>query len=212
MLKTQQTTQNIEPKTSKPPQKIDIDLNAVLIYFSHIMIMNFSITEAPSRLHRTHPKEKFTPEEDSYLLELVNEHGEDDWALISSLMKGRNTRQCRERWNKYLSPRVNTSPWSKEEDFLLETKFKEMGARWKAIAKFFSQRTDINVKNRWLKLERHRRKRENKEKCSPKTLETIKPDTVGPVKASHFDWTQEIDTLFSSLDYAEINDEGFQWL
>ena len=84
------------------------------------------------------------------LCELVARFGEDNWKLVSMCMRSRSVRQCRERWRNYLSPRVVNAPWTVAEDFLLESKFREFGPKWKTIAAFFPMRTDIQVKNRIL--------------------------------------------------------------
>ena len=55
---------------------------------------------------KTHPRAKFTKEEDEMLKNLVENFGDNNWQVISSKMPGRNSRQCRERWQNYLSPDV----------------------------------------------------------------------------------------------------------
>jgi hypothetical protein len=94
-------------------------------------------------------KQKFTPEEDEELKAYYSQCG-PDWKMIAALMKNRTPRQCRDRWKNYLSPNVNTRPWTPEEDALLFEKFKEYGRQWATIAKFFNQRTDIHIKNHWV--------------------------------------------------------------
>ena len=94
-------------------------------------------------------KQKFSPEEDEKLRSLVAHYGLD-WKMISAVMKNRTPRQCRDRWKNYVSPNVNSAPWTAEEDALLLDKFKEFGRQWAIIAKFFNQRTDIHIKNRWV--------------------------------------------------------------
>jgi hypothetical protein len=51
-------------------------------------------------------KTKFTPEEDGTLTHLVTHYGTSNWKGIASLMGTRNARQCRERWNNYLDPKL----------------------------------------------------------------------------------------------------------
>ena len=171
--------------------------------------MNSFVIEYPTKTSRPHPKDKFTSEEDNLLVELVSQIGEDNWALISSKINGRNTRQCRERWNKYLSPKVNTSAWTIEEDNLLYSKYNEFGAKWKQIAKYFIQRTDINVKNRFLKLERHRKKKENKELKLKEKVKNLK--ICHSIQTEH-KWDQEVNSLFDSIDFTDTNEEIFRWL
>lgn len=96
-------------------------------------------------------KRKFSDKEDKELKKLVHQLGED-WAEISELMPGRNIRQIKDRWNNYLSPKVNRSPYTKEEDDLILKMYKELGPRWVQICKLLVGRTDISVKNRWTTL------------------------------------------------------------
>ena len=65
---------------------------------------------------------RFSNEEDKKLKELVNKHGDKDWIIISSYMPGRNSRQCRERWNNYLS-QLEYAAWTGQEEKRLSTKF-----------------------------------------------------------------------------------------
>ncbi|EAY18843.1 Myb-like DNA-binding domain containing protein [Trichomonas vaginalis G3] len=103
---------------------------------------------------KAHPKVKFTVEDDAKLKSLVETYGETDWNLISQKMETRNPRQCRERWENYLSPKVNHSPFTPAEDIQLLTLYEELGAKWVQISKRFNNRTDISVKSRWMVLKR----------------------------------------------------------
>lgn len=108
---------------------------------------------------KAHPKFKFGADEDLQLKELVRKYGENNWTQIAQNMPNRNARQCKERWCNYLSPNICKSPWTQDEDNLLLEKYKEIGARWVQIAKFFPQRTDISIKNRYLVLSRRIKKK-----------------------------------------------------
>ena len=104
-----------------------------------------------------HRHNKWTSIEDERLKYLVQNSKKPNWKLIASRMPNRNSRQCQERWEYYLSPSVNNSPWSHEEDVLLLEKYKEIGSKWSMIAKCFSGRTNTNVKNRYLALQRSKK-------------------------------------------------------
>lgn len=46
---------------------------------------------------------RFRPDEDIILTHLVCRYGLDSWRRVAAAMPGRNYRQCRDRWNHYLS-------------------------------------------------------------------------------------------------------------
>jgi hypothetical protein len=110
------------------------------------------------RSHGRYTKVKFTPTEDARLLDLVQQLGTQDWAAISSMMQTRNPRQCRERYKNYLNPELRNDSWTTEEDTLLESKCDELGPKWSRIARFFQNRSDNALRNRWMMLNRHRSK------------------------------------------------------
>jgi hypothetical protein len=72
---------------------------------------------------------KFSSEEDSFLIDLVKEHGSKNWKVISSLMKHRTPRQCKDRWEGFLSTNIVKRLWSTEEDVLLIEKIAEFGKK-----------------------------------------------------------------------------------
>ena len=119
-------------------------------------------------------KIKFTEEEDMKLHRLVMQFGAKDWIKISQLMETRNPRQCRERWNNYVNPALRTDPWTPEEDMLLDQKFAEYGPKWNKISKFFVNRSDNNIRNRWMMIARHRAKSQ-KSPISPAPTPTQSP-------------------------------------
>lgn len=122
--------------------------------------MSFIHEQTPPKANarRPHPRMKFTPIEDNLLIKLIHENGTNNWENIARLMPNRNARQCRERWINYLSPNISNEPWTQAEDVLLEQKFYEFGAKWVKISKFFKNRTDTMLKNRWLVLRRRAKK------------------------------------------------------
>ena len=55
------------------------------------------------------PKNKWTPEEDKKLIELINENGpfKKKWTIIAEHFPNRTGKQCRERWLSNLDPSIN---------------------------------------------------------------------------------------------------------
>jgi hypothetical protein len=100
------------------------------------------------------PHQKFTPEEDDQLRVAVEQFGDLNWKIIARHLPNRTPRQCKERWTNYLQPQINTSQWTRSEDARLLEKYNEFGSKWMRIAKFFINRTDAMVKNRFLVLKR----------------------------------------------------------
>ncbi|EAY21683.1 Myb-like DNA-binding domain containing protein [Trichomonas vaginalis G3] len=105
---------------------------------------NLSVNEKPTQ-YRT----LFTEEEDNLLRKLVEQYGENQWEYLSRQIGTRSSRQCRERWTNYLSPRLSQGPWSKDEDRLLFHKVKKYGKKWELLVRFFPTRSRNNIKNRY---------------------------------------------------------------
>ncbi|EAY13689.1 Myb-like DNA-binding domain containing protein [Trichomonas vaginalis G3] len=105
---------------------------------------------------------RFTEKDDEKLLALVKQYGAEDWKLIASKMHGRNKRQCRDRWFRFLAPDVNHDPWTKEEEDLLIDIVPKLEPRWRQISSYFKGRNDIQVKNRYKSLMRRMKSEKSK--------------------------------------------------
>jgi leucyl-tRNA synthetase len=101
-------------------------------------------------------KHKFTSAEDDHLRAVVRQIGAADWTLVALQMSPFTPRQCRERWTNYLNPTLENSKWTPAEDEILETKYAQVGAKWRVIADIFPARSKNNVKYRWLRLQRNK--------------------------------------------------------
>lgn len=153
---------------------------------------------------RKHEKLKFTAEEDKQLIELVGNRTHIDWNQIARRMKGRNPRQCRDRWHHYLNPNLNHGEWTIDEDSYIMSKYEEIGAHWNEIARSLTGRTGNNVRNRYLVLLR------NKEKLARairrgKTLSKGVP-TVIEVKTDESN-IRENEKEESSIDLSSVFDD-----
>ncbi|EAY15029.1 Myb-like DNA-binding domain containing protein [Trichomonas vaginalis G3] len=117
-------------------------------------------------------------------------------------MGNRNPRQCRDRYTKYLSPDLNKNPWTPEEDALLISKYHEIGAKWVKMSKFFNNRTDYSLKNRWNVLVRHNSVTMNSPISEPEEekiidnqseIETAVQDVTADPMFMDFDFTTDFD-------------------
>jgi hypothetical protein len=96
----------------------------------------------------------FTPAEDARLLQLISTHGTSNWSTIALEMDSRSSRQCRERWNSFLSPGHINPAWTESEDLRLRALYALHGPKWALLTQFFAGRSDYNLKNRWTRLAR----------------------------------------------------------
>jgi hypothetical protein len=121
-------------------------------------------------------KRKFTEQEDSSLMYLIGIYGSRDWKTIAWYMKGRTERQCRERFKYYLRPGIERPEWTEMEDQLLMNRYETIGPKWAQLATFFDGRTDIDVKNRYHRIQRvmKRSQKEDEEDLEiPKIMENL---------------------------------------
>ncbi|EAX95254.1 Myb-like DNA-binding domain containing protein [Trichomonas vaginalis G3] len=160
-------------------------------------------------------RSKFTQKEDQKLIKLVQESGRNpNWREISNIMQTRTPRQCRERYQNYLCPRINHKDFTQEEDELILKQFSIHGNKWNAIAKMFRGRTGNMIRNRWQTLIRKankkksksgRKKHETKKLIEkPKVINIVEPKSAAPSQPNVFD------ALFTMMDYDQIlNDDQF---
>ena len=110
----------------------------------------------------------WTEAEDKLLKDAVQQHGVKNWSLISTLVPGRNGKQCRERWSGMLDPELAKEAWSLEEDQLLIKLHSEFGNKWAKISTFLPGRSRISLRNRWSYHVRHNFQRINEASESEK--------------------------------------------
>ncbi|KAK8871807.1 hypothetical protein M9Y10_007550 [Tritrichomonas musculus] len=151
----------------------------------------------------------FTKEEDEQLLQLVQYFGVNDknnWYFIASHINGRSPRQCRERYQLFLSDNIRKkAKWTKEEDELLISKYKVYGPHWKQLEKFFVGRTSYNIKNRFISLNRRINITCQNEESGNKNIDVYESPTIKK------EITQNTNLSFNTDYSSVINESDFDF-
>jgi hypothetical protein len=101
-------------------------------------------------------RSKFTEAEDQQLMALVAKFGQANWGMIAPHMPGRTVRQCRDRWNHYLTPDTKVTDWTPDEEKLLIKQICLIGRQWSKLTALFPGRTGIAIRNHCCKLARQK--------------------------------------------------------
>lgn len=126
-------------------------------------------------------KFKFSPEEDESLRKLVLVHGTNKWSLISKLLKYRTARQCRDRWNHYLSRNGEQAPWTESEDQRLLKLHTELGSKWTIIATHFEGRNSVSIRNRCCRLIRRMNSKKSKKSIETSASSSEEVSVASPI-------------------------------
>ena len=104
----------------------------------------------------SYSRRRFTAREDATLKRLVEKLGTDDWTMIARRMTNRTAKQCRDRFENYLSDALNHGQWTAEEDKQIAQLVEQFGTKWKQLAQIVGNRSANALKNRWYKvLDKH---------------------------------------------------------
>lgn len=184
--------------------RVQMILNALTPMEFKVLKQHFENRESSTKVIRS----TFTAEEDAIIQAMVQQYGTKNWNRVAQCLPGRTSRQCRERYRHYLSPSINNSEWTDEEDRILLQKFDEYGPKWVAISNCLKNRTDISVKNRWIVLMRRNNmpKKENKINAKAFILPNIREvvaTSMPPISTYEFDFnefTEDFDVLSETIE------------
>jgi hypothetical protein len=100
------------------------------------------------------PKVSFSLEEDKLIQDFVHTYGYERIAELKAQIPNRTAKQIRVRYRLYLDQSVKHDEFSFEEDDMLIQCVQKFGKKWSYIAKMIPGRTDVQLKFRFIKLEK----------------------------------------------------------
>ncbi len=148
----------------------------------------------------------FSCEEDEALLELVKAETVIEWPKISKMLGTKTARQCRDRYQNYLDPRLNHNEWSEEEDSLLLSLYSSYGAKWTQISHRIEGRSLNSVHNRWNVLKRRATSTIVSDSCEFET-ETETEMKGSDVTEDDTEETSVIESIFDKIFLEMISDD-----
>jgi len=110
---------------------------------------------------RRRPMQFWTKHEDILLCKAIEQYGTRKWMQIAKSVPGKDHKQCLQRWNKVLNPKLKKGRWTEEEDeFLLQlvqdqTELNESGhnknIKWNVISEAMQDsRSAKQCRERWV--------------------------------------------------------------
>jgi hypothetical protein len=142
--------------------------------FSMIPTQNKATIQENEKARKPIKRHRLTPDEKATVIKLYEELGAGCWDKVQEVLQLKSKRTAREHFYKFILT-DSKKPFTKEEDDLIIKKVKELGTRWTQIAKFFNNRSDINIRNRYRIISKNRdpnRKRRSRrtEQSSPELV------------------------------------------
>jgi hypothetical protein len=124
------------------------------------------------------PRELWSAAEDAELRLAVALRGPFQWHRIAAEVSGdRKACQCNARWNNYLRPGIDLSPFTAAEDDAIARGVERHGTVWRRIVAMLPARTAHGIKNRWQAIQ-SRAAAAEKKKLTPKSTHAPPPPTV----------------------------------
>jgi hypothetical protein len=172
--KRQESVENSKKKKNWTEEE-DLKLKKLLINYPHLSWNEISLY-FPERskvqcLHRWSKvlkpglrKGKWSQDEDDVLKLWVDKQGAKNWGKLSTILKGRTSKQIRDRWVNNLNPERFNFKWTDELDKLLLGKYLIYGSSWVQISKYIENSTENMIKNRFYSLLRSCASRNSKAK------------------------------------------------
>lgn len=80
------------------------------------------------------------------------------WKEVAIQVNTRNSKQCADRFKNRLSPFINKTEWTQQENELLQVLVNKYSTSWSIISKHLQGRPNNMIKMQWKKLQRKQNK------------------------------------------------------
>lgn len=139
-----------------------------------------------------------------------------NWKTVNSIMKTRSGGQCRERWLNMLSPNINHSDWTQEEDDLLLNLAEKFERKWAIISSHLIGRPPNKCKLRWRHFNRKTKRSSSEAELTPAkakkciiTNERVKKEFWFDDLKFDFD-DKQVEHIINKLSFTEEENEHFE--
>jgi hypothetical protein len=111
----------------------------------------------PLSLEKKHKRNPWSEMEDDRLFAGIHKYGLSRWFAVAKFVgNGRTKAQCSQRWNRSLTPQLQKTKWTDDEDQRLAELVGRYGLKsWTRIAFEIDTRSDVQCRYRWHQLQRH---------------------------------------------------------
>ena len=128
--------------------------------------------------------------EDEILKAAVMKYGFQQWARISSLLVRKSAKQCKARWEEWLSPSIKKTEWSREDEERLLHLAKVMPTQWRTIAPLMGRTATQCLEHYEKLLDQAARREEEREGGAPAVRDArddprrLRPGEIDPLPES----------------------------
>ncbi|KAH0795992.1 Myb-like DNA-binding domain containing protein [Histomonas meleagridis] len=107
-------------------------------------------TRNRSRGGSTSKNQKWSPEEDALLREIVSSQQSINWKSAEARFPGKTSQQIFERWTKVLDPKLTKGSWTRQEDEIIINFVAANGCKtWTKLASLLPGRIGKQCRERW---------------------------------------------------------------
>lgn len=86
-------------------------------------------------------------DEETKLLSFIEKYGTLSWKKCSKYVGTRTKKQCKEKWNTSINPKIKKGFWSRQEQLLIFNMMKNGKLSWIKIQKKMPHRTNVTIRN-----------------------------------------------------------------